>query len=70
MGHVQDTDIAMHKKTGQMGMFCGTCYLHDEPYLGHQGNDQRRQIIVKNEVKKGVYDPMVVSLAYLKKKYS
>ncbi len=70
MGHVQDTDISMHKKTGMMGMFCGTCYLHDEPYLGNQGNSQRRQIVVKNEVRDGVYDPMFVSLAYLQKKYS
>lgn len=70
MGHVQQTDIAMHAKTQQMGMFCGTCYLHDEPYLGHQGNVARRQIVVKNEVRDGVYDPMFVSLAYLQKKYS
>ncbi len=70
MGHVQSTDIAMHQKTQQTGMFCGTCYLHDEDYLGPQGNVTRRQIVVKNEVRGGVYDPMLVSLAYLKKRYS
>ncbi len=70
MGHVQSTDIAMHQKTQQTGMFCGTCYLHDEEYLGPQGNVTRRQIVVKNEVRNGVYDPMLVSLAYLKKRYS
>ncbi len=67
MGHVQHTDIAMHKKTQQIALFCGTCYLHDEPYLGEQGNSQRRQIIVKHEVEEGRYDPMFVSLKYLEK---
>jgi hypothetical protein len=70
MGHVQHTDIAMHKKTQQIGLFCGTCYLHDENYLGYQGNSQRRQIVVKHEVEAGRYDPMFVSLAFLEKAYS
>lgn len=70
MGHVQYTDMAMHKKTNNIGLFCGTCYLHDEQYLGAQGNDQRRQIIVKHEVENGRYDPMFVSLKFLEKAYS
>jgi len=70
MGHVQHTDIAMHKKTQQIGLFCGTCYLHDEHYLGYQGNSQRRQIVVKHEVEQGRYDPMFVSLNFLEKAYS
>lgn len=69
-GHVQHTDIAMHKKTQQTALFCGTCYLHDENYLGAQGNDQRRQIIVKHEVEQGRYDLMMVSLKFLEKSYS
>lgn len=70
MGHVQYTDIAVHKKTQQIGLFCGTCYQHDEDYLGYQGNVQRRQIIVKHEVEAGKYDPMLVSLKFLEKSYS
>jgi len=70
MGHVQHTDIAMHKKTQQIGLFCGTCYLHDENYLGYQGNSQRRQIVMKHEVQEGRYDPMFVSLNFLEKAYS
>jgi hypothetical protein len=71
MGHVQHTDIAMHKKTQKIAMFCGTAYTHDEDYLGPQGNCQRRQIIVKHEVDgEGHYDPMLVSLAFLGKAYS
>jgi hypothetical protein len=69
MGHVQHTDIAMHKKTQKIALFCGTAYTHDEDYLGPQGNSQRRQIIVKHEVEDGRYDPMFVSLAFLKKAY-
>jgi len=70
MGHVQNTDIAMHKKTQQIGLFAGTFYQHTEDYLGWQGNNQRRQIIIKHEVEEGRYDPMFVSLAFLKKAYS
>lgn len=71
MGHVQFTDMAIHKKTQKIALFCGTCYTHDEDYLGPQGNDQRRQIIVKHEVDgEGHYDPMFVSLAFLRKAYS
>lgn len=70
MGHVQHTDMAIHKKTQNIALFCGICYLHDEAYLGHQGNSTRRQIIVKHEVDNGRYDPMFVSLKYLEKNYS
>lgn len=70
MGHVQHFDMAVHKKTQQIAMFSSTCYLHDESYLGHQGNSQRRQIVVKHEVANGIYDPMLVSLNFLKKAYS
>jgi hypothetical protein len=70
MGHVQTADCAMHKKTQQRGLFVGTCYTHDEHYMGHQGNNQRRQIIMKHEVQDGRYDLMEVSLAFLGKSYS
>lgn len=70
MGHVQHSDVAMHKKTQQRALFAATCYLHDEKYLGEQGNGQRRQIIIKNEVEDGRYDLMEVSLRFLEKGYS
>lgn len=70
-GHVQHTDIAIHKKTQQIAMFSGTFYAHDENYLGYQGNVQRRQIVIKTEVDgEGHYDPMFVSLKFLEKSYS
>jgi hypothetical protein len=70
MGHVQFMDMAVHKKTQKMGIFCGTCYLHNEPYLGPQGNSQRRQIVVLHEVDDGQFDPMFVSLRFLQKAYA
>ncbi len=69
MGHVQFTDMAIHPKTQQRSLFCGTCYLHTEEYLGPQGNDCRRQIIIKHEVKDGRYNLVEASLSFLKKKY-
>ncbi len=70
MGHVQYTDIAFHKRTGNIGIFCGICYQHDEKYLTPQGNTTRRQIVMLHEVHDGVGDPMLVSLAFLKERYS
>lgn len=70
MGHVQRMDVAYHPQTQQIGLMCGTCYLHDEDYLGPQGNVAPRQVVMKNEVSEGRYDLMAVSLRFLKKRYS
>lgn len=70
MGHVQHTDMAFHKKTQNIAMFAGICYTHDENYLGPQGNNTRRQIVMLHEVEDGKFDPMFVSLRFLKKRYS
>lgn len=51
------------------GLVCGSCYLHDEDYLGNQSNHYWRGIIMKNRVQNGEYDPCMVSLAYLKETY-
>lgn len=68
-GHVQHTDMAIHPKTGNIALFSGTCYLHDEKYLGHQDNCQRRQVVMLNEVENGRFDPCFASLRYLEKAY-
>lgn len=70
MGHVQHTDMAFHKKTQNIAMFCGIAYMHDEKYLGPQGNSTRRQIVMLHEVEDGKFDPMFVSLRFLQKRYS
>jgi hypothetical protein len=70
MGHVQHTDIAIHPRSGHMAIFCGICYTHDENYLTPQGNSTRRQIVFLHEVHNGIADPMLVSLRFLKARYS
>lgn len=70
MGHVQRMDVSYHPQTQQIGLMCGTCYLHSEEYLGPQGNSAPRQIILKHEVEDGHYDLMAVSLRFLEKRYS
>tara|TARA_R110000782_G_scaffold47256_4_gene104049 strand:+ start:8008 stop:8850 length:843 start_codon:yes stop_codon:yes gene_type:complete len=51
------------------GLVCGACYLHDEKYIGPQGNAYWRGIFVKHEVRNGQYDLMEVSLDFLCRKY-
>jgi hypothetical protein len=69
-GHVQHTDLSFHPKTGMIAMFAGACYTHDERYLTRQGNDYRRQIWMLHEADgSGYFDPMAVSLRWLKAKY-
>lgn len=72
MGHLQKTSIHFHDKTGHVGIIAGCCYLHEEKYLKPQmeGKAQRRQIIMLHEVIDGIFDPMFVSLAFLKSRYS
>jgi hypothetical protein len=69
-GHVQKVDVAVHPKTGHIAMMVGTCYQHDEDYLGEQGNNCRRQIVMLNECRDGVFDPMFVSLDFLRARYA
>jgi hypothetical protein len=70
MGHVQVVDMAIHPQTQQTALMCGICYLHDEDYLTPQGQNTRRQIVMKHEVRDGKYDPMFVSLDFLRRRYS
>jgi hypothetical protein len=70
MGHVQRIDIAVHPYTQRIALFSGICYQHDEDYLGPQGNNTKRGIWMLNEVQNGTFDPMFVSLGFLKKRYS
>jgi hypothetical protein len=72
MGHQQTLDFATRfLPNGQQhcGLIVGACYLHREQYLGPQGNNHFRGIIVKHEVQDGAYDIMVVSLDFLCRKY-
>jgi hypothetical protein len=71
-GHQQGLQIAMgHRADGSAitSIIAGSCYEHDEDYMGPQGNKHWRGILMLHEVNDGAFDLMPVSLSYLKKKY-
>jgi hypothetical protein len=71
MGHQQVHLTGMRQTIAgvQRGLVSGTCYLHDEDYIGPQGNREWRGIVIKNEVRNGTYDIMEISLDYLCRRY-
>ena len=52
-----------------MGLVVGSTYLHDEGYIGPQGNLEWRGIYVCHRVRNGAYDRMEVSLESLCERY-
>lgn len=71
-GHQQGLQIHMAQRADGSrltSVIAGSCYEHDEDYLGPQGNKHWRGILVLHEVHDGSFDLMPVSLEYLKKKY-
>lgn len=71
MGHQQGLNYAQRVVGSRRhhGLVNGSCYLHDEKYLGPQGNGYWRGIVVCHQVEDGQYDPMMVSLEYLCRRY-
>lgn len=71
MGHQQGLNYAVRPVGGRRhhGLVLGSTYLHDENYLGPQGNNYWRGIVVCHQVERGMYDPMFVSLDYLCRRY-
>jgi len=70
MGHTQKVDMCIHEKSGEIALMVGTAYLHSPNYLGPQGNNCRRQVVMLNECRDGIFDPMFVSLKFLERKYA
>jgi hypothetical protein len=72
-GHRQTLDVATRflPANGKQhwGIVAGACYLHNEDYKGVTGNHHWRGIIVKNNVDDGSYDPLFVSLNWLRREY-
>ncbi len=50
-------------------VIAGSCYEHDESYLGPQGNKHFRGLLVLHDVHEGEFELMPVSLKYIKQKY-
>lgn len=72
-GHQQGKQVAYGKRPDGSTITCiiaGSCYEHNETYLGHQGNQHFRGFLVAHEVNNGTFDEMFVSLDYLKKRYA
>jgi len=72
MGHNQNWDIHRSVRAdgkGVIGLMSGSCYMHDEDYLGPQGNHYNRGIWMLYEVEDGDFHPLHISLNFLRKKY-
>lgn len=72
-GHVQGLDACQLETAGGKrlrGLVAGSCYLHSETYIGPQGNNEWRGVLMKHEVRGGQYDLMEVSLDYLKRRFA
>ena len=71
-GHQQGRQIAYGRRADGQEMtaiICGSCYEHDEDYLGSQGNQHWRGVYMLHEVNDGHFDEMAVSTRYLKENY-
>lgn len=71
-GHQQGRQIASAIKADGnpiTAIIAGSCYEHDEDYMGPQGNKHWRGVVMLNEVHEGSFDECFVSLDFLKKRY-
>ena len=71
-GHQQGRQVAYATKADGKtitSIIAGSCYTHNEDYLGKQGNKHWRGILMLHEVDDGAFDEMWVSLKYLEEKY-
>lgn len=72
-GHQQGLQIATASRADGIrltSIIAGSCYEHDEDYLGPQGNKHWRGLLMLHEVDgTGGFDLMPVSLRYITEKY-
>jgi hypothetical protein len=72
-GHQQGRSIAFGKRADgkQMtAMIIGSCYQHNEDYLGVQGNQHWRGLYLLHNCKDGEFDECAVPLHYIVDNYS
>ena len=74
-GHQQVLDIyySPHVKTDGSRVQCviaGSCYQHEEDYMGPQANQHWRGALMLTEVKNGSFDLVTLSLNYLIKEWT
>lgn len=71
-GHQQGLQIAMgHRGDGTRltSIIAGSCYEHDEDYLGAQGNKHWRGALMLHNCEDGQFDLVTIPLSYFKEKY-
>jgi hypothetical protein len=71
-GHQQGLQIATaHRADGKRltSIIAGSCYEHNEDYMGAQGNKHWRGCLMLHEVDDGQFDLSPISLDFLAKKY-
>jgi len=71
-GHQQGRQVATaYRADGKRitAIIAGSCYEHDEDYMGPQGNKHWRGCLMLHEVNDGEFDECFISLDYLKRKY-
>jgi len=71
-GHQQGRNIAYARRADGREMtaiICGSCYEHNEDYLGEQGNKHFRGLYMLHNVDDGSYDECAIPLQYLKENY-
>lgn len=72
-GHQQGLQIhTANRADGKQitSIIAGSCYEHNEDYMGAQGNKHWRGVLMLHDVNDGEFDLMPVSLNYLNKKYA
>lgn len=72
VGHQQGRQVATSSKADGSqitAIIAGSCYLHDEEYMGVQGNKHWRGVVMLHELQNGHFDEMFVSLGFLEQKY-
>lgn len=70
-GHTQGLDFHIQQTgAGRLyGLIAGSFYQHEEHYLSPQGTHYWRGVVMKYEVQEGQYDPLFISLDYLRRTY-
>lgn len=71
-GHQQGRQVAYATRADGScitAIIAGSCYQHEEDFMGAQGNRHWRGIVMLHEVEDGTFDEMFVSLEYLKRQY-
>ena len=72
-GHMQGRQVAYGMRadgTEMSAIICGSCYEHNEDYLGAQGNNHFRGAYMLYDVEDGRFDELPLTLKYLKNKYA